>query len=240
MGGQGAGDEERRLGRGSGAEGRCAHGDGSLAEGAPTPRGAETATRSSAAGRWRPARGLHSSPSLPLALHSPHLPLHLREGASQKRLELRRKEKVAAVPGSWRDDQSPCLPPTLSTNAPSAACDGIGGDSGVGGGDGGVGGGVGGSGGALVDEGRPSPSPASSPAEVARPHSTSRGHTSTRRQFSQRVPIQPTGQVSSASETTRPDAEAAVAMGGRESESAGLDAVPGATASPNSTALPAV
>ena len=221
MGGQGAGDEERRLGRGSGAEGRCAHGDGSLAEGAPTPRGAETATRSSAAGRWRPARGLHSSPSLPLALHSPHLPLPLREGASQKRMELRRKEKVAAVPGSWRDDQSPCLPPTLSTNAPSAACDGIGGDSGVGGGDGSVGGGVGGSGCALVDEGRPSPSPSSSPAEVARPHSTSRGHTSTRRQFSQRVPIQPTGQVSTASETTRPDAEAAVAMGGG-SESAGL------------------
>ena len=53
-------------------------------------------------------------------------------------MELRRKEKVAAVPGSWRYDQSPCLPPTLSTNAPSAACDGIGGDSGVGGGDGGV------------------------------------------------------------------------------------------------------
>ena len=196
MGGQGAGDEERRLGRGSGAEGRCAHGDGSLAEGAPTPRGAENATRSSAAGRWPPARGLHSSPSLPLALHSPHLPLHMREGAIQKRLELRRKEKVAAVPGSWRDDQSPCLPPTLSTNAPSAACDGIGGDSGVGGGDGGVGGGVGGRGvvpGALVDEGRPSPSLAPSPAEVARPHSASRGHTSTRRQFSQRVPIQPTG-----------------------------------------------
>ena len=91
MGGQGAGDEERRLSRGSGAEGRCAHGDGSLAEGAPTPRGAERATRSSAAGRWHPARGLHSSPSLPLALHSPHLPLHLREGASQKRMELRSK-----------------------------------------------------------------------------------------------------------------------------------------------------
>ena len=48
---------------------------------------------------------------------------------------------------------------------------------------------------------------------LARPHSASRGHTSTRRQFSQRVPIQPTGQVSTASETTPPVAQGRPGLG---------------------------
>ena len=107
-------------GEGSLGEGSLA--EGSLAEGALAPGGGETAARSSAAGRWRPSRGLHSSPSLPLALHVPHLPLHLGEGESKERTALRRGEKVAAVPGSWREGswregQSPELPPWLSNNA---------------------------------------------------------------------------------------------------------------------------
>ena len=67
-------------------------------------------------------------------------------------MELRRGEKVAAVPGSWQEGQSPWIPPWLSNNPPSAACDsggygGGGGGDGSDGGDGSVGDGGGGGGG---------------------------------------------------------------------------------------------
>ena len=168
-------------------------------------------------------------------------------------MELRRGEKVAAVPGSWQEGQSPWIPPWLSNNPPSAACDGGGCGGGGGGdgsdggdgsvGDGGGGGGGGGSSGALVGEGGPPLSPLSSaesisaaalgsarpltsapPRTAAHPEraatdvpltlpspqllqswgSASRGHT--RRQFSQRVPVQPTGHVNTAFPRRRPPA----------------------------------
>jgi hypothetical protein len=168
-------------------------------------------------------------------------------------VELRRGEKVAAVPCSWQEGQSPWIPPWLSNNPPSAACDGGGCGGGGGGdgsdggdgsvGDGGGGGGGGGSSGALVGEGGPPLSPLSSaesisaaalgsarpltsapPRTAAHPEraatdvpltlpspqllqswgSASRGHT--RRQFSQRVPVQPTGHVNTAFPRRRPPA----------------------------------
>ena len=70
-------------------------------------------------------------------------------------MELRRGEKVAAVPCSWQEGQSPWIPPWLSNNPPSAACDG------------GGGGGGGGSSGALVGEGGPPLSPLSSAESIS-------------------------------------------------------------------------
>ena len=99
-------------------------------------------------------------------------------------MELRRGEKVAAVPGSWQEGQSPWIPPWLSNNPPSAACDsggyggGGGGDGSDGGdgsvGDGGGGGGGGGSSGALVGEGGPPLSPHSLPLSRSLPPPSAR------------------------------------------------------------------